>query len=103
MGASRLAFLLLLYVALDFANPLMAGAVSFVHGAVESVQADRARTFDDLARIPPPSTIAACARPAPECLAPSTAGLPPVARRWTAPIRRPSAPVPARSPSADDH
>ncbi len=37
----RLPLLLLLYVTLDFANPLMPGAVRFEAGAVEVVQADR--------------------------------------------------------------
>lgn len=43
MAARRLALLLLLYVSLDVANPLMPGAVQFVDGSVEVVQADRAR------------------------------------------------------------
>src|SRR5262245_59253547 len=33
--------LLLLYVSLDFANPLMPGAVRFEAGSIEVVQADR--------------------------------------------------------------
>jgi hypothetical protein len=37
----RLPVLLLLYVALDFANPLMPGAVRFDAGSIEVVQADR--------------------------------------------------------------
>jgi hypothetical protein len=37
----RVPLLVLLYVTLDFANPLMPGAVRFEAGAVESVQADR--------------------------------------------------------------
>lgn len=44
--AGRLALLLLLYVSLDFTNPLMPGAVRFVEGAVDTVSADRARTGD---------------------------------------------------------
>jgi hypothetical protein len=43
MDPSRLAFLLLVYVTLDFANPLMPGAVHFEGGSVDAVQADRAR------------------------------------------------------------
>jgi hypothetical protein len=43
MSASRLALLLVVYVALDFANPLMPGAVSFEGGSVEAVDADGAR------------------------------------------------------------
>lgn len=38
----RLPMLVLLYVVLDFANPLMPGAVRFEGGSVEFVQADRA-------------------------------------------------------------
>jgi hypothetical protein len=38
--------LLLLYVSLDFTNPLMPGAVRFVDGAVDAVSADRARDGD---------------------------------------------------------
>jgi hypothetical protein len=37
----RLLLLLLLYVTLDFANPLMPGAVRFESGSVQVVQADR--------------------------------------------------------------
>jgi hypothetical protein len=37
----RIPLLVLLYMTLDFANPLMPGAVRFEAGAVESVQADR--------------------------------------------------------------
>ena len=43
MATRRLALLLLLYVSFDLANPLMPGAVQFVDGSVEEVQADRAR------------------------------------------------------------
>jgi hypothetical protein len=43
MPARRLALLLVLYFALDFANPLMPGAVQFVDGSVEVVHADRIR------------------------------------------------------------
>jgi len=43
MSARRFSLLLLLYVSLDVANPLMPGAVQFVDGSVEVVQADRAR------------------------------------------------------------
>ena len=43
MSARRFSLLLLLYVSLDLANPLMPGAVQFVDGSVEMVQADRAR------------------------------------------------------------
>ncbi len=35
---------LLAYLCLDFANPMMPGAVQFVDGAIQIVQADRARS-----------------------------------------------------------
>jgi hypothetical protein len=54
----------LLYVSLDFTNPLMPGAVRFVHGAVEAVSADRARDAD------PSPRIALVAGPAPAAPAP---------------------------------
>jgi hypothetical protein len=37
----RFPLLLLLYVTMDFANPLMPGAVSFQAGSIEVVQGDR--------------------------------------------------------------
>lgn len=43
MHRSRLALLLLVYVTLDFANPLMPGAVRFDRGSVDVVQGDRTR------------------------------------------------------------
>jgi hypothetical protein len=43
MGKRGLTILLFVYLALDFANPLMPGAVQFAGGFVEVVQADRAR------------------------------------------------------------
>ena len=43
MSARRFSLWLLLYVSLDLATPLMPGAVQFVDGSVEVVQADRAR------------------------------------------------------------
>lgn len=46
MGGSRLALLLFLYLAADFTNPLMPGAVSLDHGSVEAVHSERARTAD---------------------------------------------------------
>jgi hypothetical protein len=43
MARNVVAFLLLIYVALDFANPLMPGAVTFADGSVEMVPGDRER------------------------------------------------------------
>lgn len=43
MRARRFVLLLLLYVSLDFANPLMPGAVQFIDGSFSVVNADRVR------------------------------------------------------------
>ena len=51
-----LPLLVLLYVVLDFANPLMPGAVRFESGSVESVQADRAGR-EVGAVVPAPATL----------------------------------------------
>ena len=48
MTFNRLGVLLILYVAADFANPLMPGAVSYLNGSVEAIQAARLRTTDAL-------------------------------------------------------
>jgi hypothetical protein len=67
----RLPALLLLYVTLDFANPLMPGAVRFEAGSMDTVQADRAAslarsvtaparldaTFPKDAVVPPAATV----------------------------------------------
>jgi hypothetical protein len=78
--------LLLLYVSLDFTNPLMPGAVRFVDGAVDVVSADRARDGD-----PGPRTaLAACpAPPDPAAPRPIERTRPLAARR----DRPPAAPV----------
>jgi hypothetical protein len=43
MDARRLALFLFVYVTLDFANPLMPGAVRLDGGSVDAVHAERAR------------------------------------------------------------
>jgi hypothetical protein len=48
MAFNRLSVLLILYVAADFANPLMPGAVSYPNGSVEAVHMERSRTADVL-------------------------------------------------------
>ena len=49
MTLSRGSLLLLVYVALDFANPLMPGAVSYPNGSVQAVHVERSR----MAEVPP--------------------------------------------------
>ena len=46
MRLRRLALVLLLYTAMDFANPLMAGAVTFTDGTITVVQADRSAVVE---------------------------------------------------------
>jgi hypothetical protein len=52
MAFNRLSVLLILYVAADFANPLMPGAVSYPNGSVEAVHMERSRTADVLPDAP---------------------------------------------------
>jgi hypothetical protein len=82
----RLLLLLLLYVTLDFANPLMPGAVRFEGGSIEVVQADRVGTqpVSTLARLP-----IMCLRPSDSAVARPT-HVPPVLRhRALRLLRRP--------------
>jgi hypothetical protein len=51
MGITRLAPLLLVYVTLDFANPLMPGAVRFDGGSVDAVHADRPHPLTPMAPV----------------------------------------------------
>ena len=52
MNCSWLTLLLFLYVAADFANPLMPGAVSYPNGSVEAVRVERSRMAEVLPRAP---------------------------------------------------
>ena len=52
MTLKRLSVLLILYVAADFANPLMPGAVSYPSGSIEAVHVERSRTTDVLPEVP---------------------------------------------------
>jgi hypothetical protein len=67
----RFPTLLLVYVTLDFANPLMPGAVSFAGGSIEVVQGDRTtravRTAAParLVATPPTSSVVAVDRAGP--------------------------------------
>jgi hypothetical protein len=95
--------LLFLYVALDFANPLMPGAVNFSGGSVDMVDGDLARThIADMAAVLAPGPDALTDRPAPVQVSRRPA---PVGARRDAPGRRPA---PRSSPSdlpesAEDH
>ncbi len=91
--------LLLLYVSLDLANPLMPGALHFVDGSVEAVEADRARpgdmwapapTAEVPAPVPPARLLQAPVRSSPVIVACQQEGLP--LRHSAAPSRDPSSP-----------
>jgi hypothetical protein len=99
--------LLLLYVTLDFANPLMPGAVRFEAGSIEVVQGDRtvraARSAAAPARLPiaPPTWTGTpddvtLARPVP-----APPPVPAIALR--AARRAPRAHVPAPASPSEDH
>jgi hypothetical protein len=88
MTRSRLSVLLILYVAADFANPLMPGAVTFLDGSVEAVHVERAR-FAECAPGAPVLAPHECIEVA--CLtspAPHARPLPPAVRLWLAPVPR---------------
>jgi hypothetical protein len=103
MAAGRLALALLAYLALDFANPLMPGAVDFVQGTVPAVGAERARSTERVAmetptpHDPPPPPVPSLALPGPPARAPLPRRPPRVPGRCRPRAR--SGPAPA----ADDH
>jgi len=103
MKGRTLALFLLVYLSLDVANPFMPGAVTFVDGRLEVIDAGRpART--DLPVLNGPSAARpsrgepALTRP-PARLAP-TGERPP---RWRIPARRGLALAPEPALSSDDH
>lgn len=103
MAAGHLTLALLAYVALDFANPLMPGAVDLVAGSVAAVRPDRART-DDRTVVESPTPRGEPPAPAapPRQARPVTPAPVPRRQRGTVRHRWPtSRPVPA--PAADDH
>lgn len=102
MKGWTLALFLLVYLTLDMANPFMPGAVTFVDGRLEVIDAGR-----------PPGTelpirdIAGQAAPR-GGLALARSSSRPVAagehlRRWWIPPRRPFSIAPEPAPSSDDH
>jgi hypothetical protein len=100
----RLPLLVLVYITLDFGNPLMPGAVRFESGRIDAVQADRgARTDDSIVPAPAPRPVAAPAavqaraRPAPVASMPTRS--PRRLARRVSPPRRPDPP----SSATEDH
>jgi hypothetical protein len=96
--------LVLLYVTLDFANPLMPGAVRFESGRIEVVQADRSARIDaaiapapETRPIVSPPVAEASLRPAP--VAAMLSRSPRRVARQLTPPRRPDPP----SSATEDH
>jgi hypothetical protein len=98
----RVPLLVLLYVTLDFANPLMPGAVRFEAGTVESVQADRVTRLSAAVMPAPAAPRTEDLLPRDEVLLPLPApAIPHQARRG---VRRVAAPSSDPSPSpTEDH
>lgn len=103
MTLSRLSVLVILYVAADFANPLMPGAVTFLDGSVQAVHVERARFAEVPPALPAP---ASCGRV--EVLrlrgyVPSPMPISPIARLWLRPVRHALLVGSAPSPPSEDH
>ncbi|HSE03035.1 MAG TPA: hypothetical protein VLK35_02680 [Methylomirabilota bacterium] len=102
MKGRTLALSLLVYVTLDLANPFMPGAVTFVDGRLEMLDAGRPAGID----LPLPDGPAAV-RPSTVEVTPDGPAPPPAPdgarpRRWT-PARRALATGPEPASPADDH
>ena len=88
MSLLKLALLLVVYVSLDFANPMMPGAVTFdTDDSVEGRKADRGRDADAVASLLPATTALrhATVRPA---LIGRPRPAPPGAAVWQVHVRR---------------
>jgi hypothetical protein len=96
------ALVFLAYVVLEIANPTIPGAVQLVDGAIEIVQADRARSSADAAALVTPvqlwSAPVAIQLPAPS---PRQRPLRPARRRAPSRRRRPVRKSADRAPSED--
>jgi hypothetical protein len=88
MTLGRLSVLLILYVAADFANPLMPGAVTFLDGSVEAVHVERARFAECTPGTPVLASHERVEVARLTCHAPHPAPLPPAAWLRLAPVRR---------------
>jgi hypothetical protein len=103
MNLSRLSILLILYVAADFANPLMPGAVSYPKGSVEAVHVERSRTADVLPDAPVIASFECVAlTELPRYPVRMTASRPVPAHRRI-PVRRARVTCPDAPPSSEDH
>jgi len=103
MKGRTLALFLLVYLGLDLANPFMPGAVTFVDGRLEVIDAGRPAGID----LPLHDSTGAAAPPrgAPVLARPSSRPAPAGERlrRWRIPASRVFAVAPEAAPSSDDH
>jgi len=102
MRGRSLVLFLLVYLALDLGNPFMPGAVTFVDGRLEVIDAGRPPGGE----LPMPDGIseAAARLREPAAVRPSRPPAPGERlRRWWAPARRASSIVPKPAPSSEDH
>ena len=103
MKGRLLALLVLVYLTLDLGNPFMPGAVQFVDGCLEVVDAGRPARSD----LPMPAQVEAatgpCAEPAPARTRASFSALAERPRRWEVPANRTLSDTPAPASSSDDH
>jgi len=88
MNLRRLSVLFILYVAADFANPLMPGAVTFLDGSVEAVHVERARFAEVTPGAPVLASDECIAVARLPCPAPHPRPLPPAAWLWLVPVPR---------------
>ncbi|MGH7359619.1 MAG: hypothetical protein ACREJR_12460 [Candidatus Rokuibacteriota bacterium] len=100
----RVPLLLLVYVTLDFANPLMPGAVRFEGGSIEVVPASRAARTEAVI-VTPPATLPTAPAARKEAARAWRTSLPPaVPARALRVVRRPPLERSAPSPSpTEDH
>jgi hypothetical protein len=102
MRFGPLPVVLVLYVAADFANPLMPGAVSFTDGLIQAVRAERARPADLPGDLPGLPVLAGAEPVSPDVSDPRPTPVR-AAARWLAPVRRAAARRRAPPPPVEDH
>lgn len=103
MKGRSLVLFLLVYLTLDVANPFLPGAVTFVDGRLEVIDAGRPPGHE----LPMPDGASEAAAPhrEPAVVRPSSPPAAPGARlrRWRIPARRASSTMPEPAPSSEDH
>ena len=103
MAAGHLVLALLAYVALDFANPLMPGAVDLVRGTVAAIRVEGTQVGDEAVAVAPVRGEGPASRGpvAPGPVGPVRRPVSRGRRPCRGPGRRPAPPAPA--PVSDDH